>query len=285
MLRRIGRWIARVLLGLFVVWQLAFLVGLNFCEVTRHYVGSVNEAAEAFPSLLDPDSPAAKRLAKLEQVFTRWSELTEQRQKWSLFAPNVWENVPFVAVEFRWDEEPANGRAAAGLVGGLAGPGPLPTTAVWAATAPRPPVILLSDNEPRDVRRYFRVGLFRLRRFEGNFDVNLQGETDKTVEDMHDVWRPKIRGLVHNEGIAIRAYLEWRWRQYEADHPDVETPRQVVLHLRTYRIPAPSESEPLGWEGPEDVPLARWRPHFSYAENALPVEVHDLVAERFDVMP
>jgi hypothetical protein len=265
MLLRVGRWIARVLLGLFALWQLVFVVGLNFCEVTRHYLGTFNEEVpDSFPSLLDRDSPAGKRFAKLEQVFTRWSELTEQPQKWSLFAPNIWANVPFVAVEFRWDDEAANSRAAAGA---------------------RLPVTLLSDNEPRDVRHYFRIGLFRIRRFEGNLDLNLYYELDKSREEMQDAWRQRIRSTVNSEGLAMRAYLEWRWRQYQAEHPDAEMPRQVILHLRTYRIPAPSEPEPPDWSDPEDVPIARWRPHFSYAENALPVEIYDLVAERFDVMP
>jgi hypothetical protein len=265
MLLLAGRWIARFLLGLFVVWQLVFVVGLNFCEVTRHYLVTFeDESPEAFYSLVNKESPAGKRFAKLEQVFTRWSELTEQPQKWSLFAPNVWANVPFVAVEFRWDEEPPNSPAAAGA---------------------RLPVTLLSDNEPRNVHRYFRIGLFRIRRFEGNLSPNLYHGIDKTDEDMQDEWRRIIRRAAHDDGVAIRAYMEWRWRQYQAEHPDVETPRQVILHLRTYRIPAPSDTEPPDWSDPEDVPLARWRPHFAYAENALPVEIYDLVAERFDVMP
>src|SRR5262249_40885335 len=140
MLRRVGCWIARAVLGAFVIWQFAFVVGLNFCEVTRHYVATYPEkVGEVFPSLLDAESPDSRRLAKLEQVCTRWAEFTGQLQNWSLFAPDVWANTPFVAVEFRWDEEPANACAAAGLVAALAGLDPLPGATAWAATAPRPP--------------------------------------------------------------------------------------------------------------------------------------------------
>jgi hypothetical protein len=266
MLRRVGRWIARALLGTFVVWQLAFLVGLNFCEVTRQYVGTFkDEVAEAFPSLLDAESPPARRLAKLEQVCSRWAELTGQYQNWSLFAPDVWSDIPFVAVEFRWDDAPANAPAA--------------------ATAPRAPVYFLSDNEPRDVRRYFRVGRFRLRRYESNLDVALAIDPDKTDEDMLDKWRSSIRNRVSAEALAMRAYLEWRWREYHAAHPDVETPKQVILHVRVYRIPPPSAPQPWIWSDPEDRPLARWRPHFSYPPEAKPVEPYDLSAERYDVLP
>src|SRR5206468_12736808 len=104
MLRRAGRWMVRILLGSFILWQLVFLLGLNFCEVTRHYLGPYTDLRETFPTLADEESPARQRLARFEQVFTRWSELTNQAQSWSLFAPNVWSNIPFVGVELRWDE-------------------------------------------------------------------------------------------------------------------------------------------------------------------------------------
>lgn len=285
MLCRVAQWFARVLLGLFVVWQLAFLLGLNFCELTRGFVGSLTDAAETLPSLADPQSPAARRLARVEQVLTRWSEFTGQTQSWSLFAPNVWSHIPFVAVELRWDEEPSNARAAAGLVAGLAGPGFLQSISTWAATATLPPVLLLSDNEPRDIQHYFRVGLFRLRRYESNVDVGLPRDTDNEPEDMHDKWRNNIFHRVRGEAMTMRAYLEWKWNRYQAEHPDADTPRQVILHVRVYRIPPPPGPRPWMWSGPEDHLLARWRPHFRYLTGTPPVEVHDLIAERYDVLP
>jgi hypothetical protein len=286
MLRRVGCWIARAVLGAFVIWQFAFVVGLNFCEVTRHYVGTYPEqVGEVSPSLLDAESPTSRRLAKLEQVCTRWAEFTGQLQNWSLFAPDVWANTPFVAVEFRWDEEPANACAAAGLVAALAASEPLPGVTAWAATAPRPPDYVLSDNEPRDIHCYFRVGRFRLRRFEGNIDVSLAVDPGKTDDDMLDKWRTSIRNRVSAEALAVRAYLEWRWQEYQAAHPDVETPKQVILHVRVYRIPLPNDRQPWDWEGPVDRPMARWRPHFLYPSDGRRIEAYDLIAERYDVLP
>jgi len=285
MLRRVGRWIARALLGLFVAWQLAFVLGLNFCEVARRWLDSDKWASRAFPTLTDTQSLARRRFDRLERGFTRWAEFTNQPQSWSLFAPNVWSDIPFVAVEFRWEEEPANARTAAGLVGLLANPGPFSGASAWAATAPRPPVLVLSDNEPPDVRHYFRIGLFRLRRYESNLDVSLAIDTDKTDEEMADKWRSSIRNRASNEAPAMRAYLEWRWQEYRTAHPEIETPRQVILHVRVYRIPPPSAPQPWTWAGPVDRPIARWRPHFSYPPGARPVEAYDLVAERYDVLP
>jgi hypothetical protein len=262
MLRRVGRWIAGFSLGLFVVWQLVFLLGLNLCEVTRHCVAWVPQLELTFPDLADTESKTRVRLDRAERVWTRWAEFTGQAQNWSLFAPNVWANVPFAAVELRWDEEPANDRAA-----------------------PRPPVYLISDNEPVDVSSYFRIGLFRLRRYESSLDIGFQKDPDKSDEAMDDKWRQNIFDKVRREPHTIRAYLEWRWRRYHADHPDLETPKQIILHVRTYRIPPPPGPSPWKWAGPEDRPVARWRPGFAYPDGALPVEAYDLVAERYDVLP
>ena len=202
--------------------------------------------------LINPDFTAGRLFTKAEQVFTRWVELTGQTQSWSLFAPNVWTHVPFDAVELRWDA--------------------------------KPPVLLLSDNEPRDIHRYFRVGYFRLRRFESSIDVGLPLDADKQPEEMQDLWRRNIADRVREQAVAMRAYMEWRMKRYMDDHPDLETPEQVILHLRVYRIPPP-RTKPWDWSGPEDHVLARWRPSFRYINGAPPVELYDPIAERFDVLP
>jgi hypothetical protein len=284
-LRRAGFWIARVLAGLFVLWQLIFLFGLNFCEVGRHYLDSYPDLEGGWPGLADEESPLRRRVASFERVLTRWSELTNQTQSWSLFAPNVWSNIPFVAVEFRWDEEPSNACAAAGLIGVLAGPDPFAGAAWYARAEPRPPAYLLSDNEPPDIARYFKVGRFRLRRYEGSLDVNLAREPDKPVEDNQDKWRQSIMQKVRGEAATIRAYLQWRWGVYQASQAERETPKQIILHLRVYRIPPPPGPRPWTWEGPEQFPLARWRPHVAPVPGVPPVEVYDLIAQRYDMLP
>src|SRR5262245_35083361 len=285
MLRRGGRWIVRILLGLFVLWQLVFLAGLNFCEVARHYLGTFAEFTKSIPTLADEPSLARQRLAKFEQVLTRWSELTNQTQSWSLFAPDVWSNIPFVAVEFRWDEEPANACAAAGLLGTLAAGDPVLALGWCAMPPPRPPVYFLSDNEPPDIYHYFRLGLFRLRRYESNLDVSLFIEHDKSKEDMQDKWRQWIFDRVRGNPNGIRTYLEWRWRTYRSAHPDAELPKQVIMHVRVYRVPPPPGPRPWTWDGPDESPVARWRPHTEYAPEVPRVEVYDLVAKRFDTLP
>jgi hypothetical protein len=259
------RSILGIFLGAFIVWQFAYLIGINSCEMTRSGLAYFADETDVQPRLLDPQKLEGRCFARIELLFTRWDEFTGQPQSWSLFAPNVWSHIPFVAVELRWDDEPAGAPAA--------------------ANAPHPPVLLLSDNEPQDVSRYLRLGLFRLRRFESNIDVGLSIDTDKSIEEMQDRWRQNTFERVKDRALAMLAYLEWRMSRYLAEHPDVGMPHQVILRVRVYRVPQPPMPKNWIFEPAENHTLARWRPRFAYAEDALPVEVYDRIAERYDVLP
>jgi hypothetical protein len=282
-LRRLAYWLLRAGLGLFVLWQFVFLLGLNLCQVGHHYVDNVTGVGEAFPSLAAEDAAARQDPAKFEQITTRWTELTGQEQSWELFAPDVWYDIPFVAVEFRWQATPDGARSAAGLIAALAASQQLQTASAWLAAAPPAPVYLLSDNEPRDIHHYFRVGKFRLRRLEGHLDLDFYVPPDKSAEDMKDQWRQRVFERVRAQAAVMRAYLEWRWTRYHLQHPDRDTPKQIILYVRLYRVPPPGAS-PWTWEGPEVRPIARWRPHVRYVPGRPQVEVYDLIAGRFDVM-
>jgi hypothetical protein len=251
------------LTGLFILWQLAFLLGINACEVTRHCLVSLSEDTGDVPALLDAEKTQGRHFRQIERLFTRWAEFSNQPQSWSLFAPNVWSHIPFVAVELRWDDEPPGAPAP--------------------ADAPHPSVILLSDNEPVDVAHYLRSGDFRLRRFESSIDVGMPIDPDKSADDMQDRWRQKTFDRVKDQAVAMRAYLEWRLGRYTAEHPAVARPKQVILLQRIYRIPDPDH--PWKLDPPEVHTLARWRPGFAYAADAMPVEVYDRLAARFDVLP
>lgn len=254
-LRRACRRVASFALGLFVLWQLLFLFGDNVSKFL------LNER-EAFPALgrAAPEFAGGKGVAygaveQASEVGSRWLELTNQAQTWSLFAPNIWQDIPFVAVEFRWDE-------ASGL----------------------PPVFLLSDNEPADPGCYLRLGKFRVRRYESNIDVNLLHGLADPTEQPKDDWYFAFRNKVRREWRAMHAYLKWRWEAHHAVHPELPEPEQVVLHVRVYRVPPPPGPEPWAWAGPFCSPVARWRPQRPPDARYLPVELYDPRAERFDLL-
>jgi hypothetical protein len=128
-----------------------------------------------------------------------------------------------------------------------------------------------SDNLPDDIERFVRLGNFRLRRYEGSVGVSLRA--DGTA------------AFVAQEWDVIQAYLRWRLQAYLARHPDRPCPRQVILYRYHYDIPEPGSDGPFAWDGPENVPVARWRPaapgYFSY----YPVEAYNAAAGEFEWVP
>lgn len=194
----------------------------------------------------------SKEIRATATLTNAWSQLTGQPQDWSLFAPEVGRDYFFVAVQLQWGDQ-------------------------------YPPVLLLSDNEPSDLRHYFRVGQFRLRRYEDHLGLILpfQGGRTPAEEALH--WIEPIEDKVRREGHRMHAYLRWRLRAYQRTHPDLPSPQQVILLVRQWEAPSP-EQRPWNWHGPEERPLACWRPGAPPAPGCLPVEMYHPLAERFETV-
>jgi hypothetical protein len=269
------RWCASLGLGLFVLWQLLFLLGANFAEVAEHYQEHYQERAKRtnhrpawvpeslaprFDQWLDGRGRFHKAVKKTDKIASRWGEFLCQQQRWSLFAPGVWYETAFLAVEIRWDD---------GLPGQQA-----------LRDSQRPPVYLRSENEPADINRFLRWGRFRLRKYEENLTPELGPASTETPGEARLSWKDRIESKVRDKSDTVLAYLRWRWQQYQQAHPDLPEPNQVILVVRTFHIPAPPGPEPWSWDGPDECPMARWQPRSDGAA----VEVYDPVAERFDTL-
>src|SRR5579864_8052323 len=106
------RWLrslARVALGLFILWQLVFLLGVNslhLLDFGRGYWRDETLAHHLAPDWVEGKGTAHETLKTALEVGARWSELTLQPQDWSLFAPGVTADIPFVELEFRWNDRP-----------------------------------------------------------------------------------------------------------------------------------------------------------------------------------
>jgi hypothetical protein len=251
---------AQVLLGLFILWQVCFLFAANLLEVLRYYRPSVASAEATLAQVLAPGWAAQEGhvhdlVETVVCVTNRWSHVTGQPQSWGLFAPNVVSECPFVAVELRWEDD--DGSAA------------------------HAPVLLLSENEPDDVTRFFRWRNFRLRKFESYLDVVLQPEEDETPEACARRWQNLIEDRLRRETNTAILYLRWRRDAYQREHPDRPEPRQLILHVRRYHIPAPNEGR-IGWDGPFMEPVARWRPAATPPAGHRPLEAYDPVTRRFE---
>jgi hypothetical protein len=311
--------LARILLGLFILWQLVFLICSNLLSLlpsVRELWRDKSSVEAVAPDWLHDKGRVANTERTLLGMTTRWAEVTGQPQNWSLFAPNVTSIVPFVAVEFCWEEDPSSVRSLSRRLTLLASRHGLDEAAVaaclWhgdrshtqevehrlselliARSSPSPPanpwrtkassaIVVLSDNEPPDLRHFIRFGRFRLRRYESNIDVSL-ASPDKDPGAVVDGWRETIEDRVRSHWRLMEGYLQWRLRHWSQTHPELPPPKQVILWVRIFRVPSPEgTASRWSWEGPEWHPLARWQLDAEWMPGHLPVEMFNPVVGRFE---
>jgi hypothetical protein len=99
------------------------------------------------------------------------------------------------------------------------------------------------------------------------------------LESSPDEWRQAIHDRVRRQWRSQRAYLQWRVRQFQHEHPELPPPQQAVLSIRVYRTPLPGH--PLEWGGPLEQPLARWQCETTWPADYLPIEMYDPLSNRF----
>jgi hypothetical protein len=283
----VSRGAPRVLLGLFVLVQAVFLVAYNavdmkdeahdYLEKSRKKYrekpnheggwawGLIKRSPQA-EALVAPWLDAEKGKARDETTIgaiyvwvgkrtTWWARKLKQEQGWSLFAPDVVDWTCFPSLELRWE-------------------GPLGSR--------RDPVILASENEPPDKSRFLRLGRFRLRRYEALFDVRpIEPEEGADLSpEQKDELGDRMASMVRKRDDNILAYMRWRLRRYQDEHPDVPEPTAVILHTRGWFIPKPPKEPDWKWRFPGwrfagDYPVARWQPRKEPdTSRHLPLEVY-----------
>jgi hypothetical protein len=170
----------------------------------------------------------------------------------------------------------------------LAATSPLEASILRAADSAGPPMALppapltlLSDNEPRDVTSFVRIGKFRLRRLEGNLVLILRQYEDETALKAAKRWRRRIYDHLDRDGDTVTAYLRWRWESYRRAHPETPVPAQLILVMRRRAI-VPPEKAPPYWEGPFIVPVARLQPRVHWVPPRLPLEMYNPLTQRFE---
>jgi hypothetical protein len=298
---------AQILLGAFIVWQLFFLFAANVFRLLteardnpEHFPqDTVPVVEKVAPGFLKKEGQVHDLVEVITGLTKRWEQLTGQPQQWSLFAPGISSEATFVAVEFRWDEPADSARGLAPDLAALAAGNALEAVALRAAATRKPvmphaPELMLSDNEPRDVNSYLRLGLFRLRKYESNLDVVLKKKENETEQQKKERWLRKIEDKMRRDWDCILAYLKWRKEAFKRAHPDLPPPRQVIMHVRRYDIPKPTgNEEPWGWDGPHSEPMARWQPppddragaRVHWQAGFRELEMYNPVTGRFESMP
>jgi hypothetical protein len=271
----------QVLLGLFILFQLAFLLFANLLS----FVKSIPENApdkpgkllnRVAPQFVDGLGHGWQWGEQLENNLKRWWELTGQDQEWALFAPVVGKNAGLPCLLLLWDEMPFE---AAGIPEGLFIVDAKNGFHMRHELLATKMQLLLSENEPRDTNDYFRIGKCRLRRYETPFYVNSQAQAKETPADTSSRMTRSSLYLANEYRELTLAYLQWRMNAWQREHSHEPAPKQVLLCERSYRIHDPDE--PPGWDGPSLVPLIRWRPALDRPDEFRSLETFDFTERRF----
>ncbi len=243
----------QIWLGLFVVWQLFFMLAANGVDLLQRLGLVAREIEPAIPSKavgrFTEGGHVLEFLDGVGYLTARWGQLTGQPQGWSLYAPFIRREITFLALELHFDSS-------------------------------QEPVKLLSANEPADPGHFFRVAKSRLHQYEYRIEIALPSYAGKTPEELAEIWRTLIQDRVQRDWRYLLAYAKYRLTGWQKEHPGLPPPREVILSVRVYRIPPPG-TEPWMWIGPEERPIARWRPGAPTDGEHLPLEAFDPVTKQF----
>ena len=257
-LSTIATYCGRIALGVFILWQLFYFAMANSLETLEVVTLRYPETSAAITKALDDSrngraSPLGP-LSPLVFAVDKYGQLTEQPQRWSLFAPNIGDQTTFLAYEFRW-----HGR----------------DEAVW----------LLSDDEPADASAYVRFLGNRVRSLEQNLTLGFEFEAGEMEDQARQRWAGQIREKLARDFDILLAYSALRVAAFQQDYPEVAPPDDVLIHVRGYQIAAPHEISPAEGRAPYCLTIARWRPSAEYPTEALPLEAFDPVTQQFALQP
>ena len=256
-----------VLLGFFIVGQLIFLVVQNLGSWLQDQTTQMPAEARAIVQQAAPDWLLKKGYAwntheDATHLTLRWSQATLQLQSWSLFAPTIGTECVFPALLFTerdFDDLPIP-------PGGN------------LADAPALGRVVMSNNEPADMKRFFRWGNYRLRRFENNLVVYLTPRENETPQETAERWRDRIKEHVSEYAALLLGYMRIRMRQIEP--APGEPPRQVILLMRRFSLKGPDAGADF-YDGPFTMPVARWRLLTNAGDEAA-LDYYNPVTQRFE---
>lgn len=259
--------LAQRLVGLFVVGQLVFLVYGNALGLPLYgrFLGLSPNPPEApwdladAPTVTDPDTSIvhiSPPVARLAAPSCRWGELTGQWQGWSLFAPSVPSQGAFLELTLSWD-------------------GPLGPDGEATVT-------LHDPFEPADLTHFVRLTGTNMRAFNYNWRLGSPLLNWGMLDQLEmTFWRLGLHDFLRRQHRPTLAYLRWRLRQFQEQHPGVPLPEQVVLSERLER-PPPPQSGPVAAPTAVVQPWVRWHPGQPARPGSLDLEMFDPVTQRFE---
>jgi len=290
---RLREWLRlppRVLLGVFVLGQMLFLPAYNALEGADDLRKGLRESREnegrlwglvsRWPAVRDvlaewlekgdrkgDRGALGNAIGRARRVTRWWAQTAGQEQGWGLFSPDAYRWSSFASLELRWDAPgPGDPEGAGGrpLAGG------------------REPVLLRSDNQPRDRHRFVRFGYFRLRRFETKFEIPLEGAW--VLGQAPADWEGSIKRTAKDQREEILTYMHWKLLHFRREHP-ASLPTQVILRVQAWSIPEPPGPRPWDWVEWDPVPVARWLPREDLPRGGAALEWYNPTTRRFEEVP
>lgn len=287
----------QVLLGLFILFQLAFLIVGNSLGLLRsvgpdHLKDEPKKLANRLaPNFADEEGHLWSWSEKLEAGTRRWMQLTGQDQDWSLFS-SAGKATGYPVVLLLWSDPPAAGPSIPGSKLEYNAKDGFNLITPWDPPAENVNVVWLpSENAPRDPNNYFQFGKMRVRKYEGEFYMDVGPYPDEPREIAEGRLTRRMKTLITDSHDPAKRYLQWRLKAWQREHPGEAPPRQAILLERYYRIHGPKLEgegaernivmEDVGWDGPFLVPQARWLVGAEEKKGRYVVEPFDFSDQRF----
>ena len=224
------------LLGAFVVVQIVFLFAANLLPLLPHGRPDTGEVMDdiTLPGRTFESAWLQGGLDFAGTATRRYGEATGQMQGWSLFAPLVASQSPFVLTELRWIDN--DGRELKSEK-------------------------ISSQFEPANPKRFLTVpdGDVRLFNYEFRISHPLWFMTPEALAERPEQWQAWVPARVSRQQRSMRAYLRMQAAAYTKAHPDEPPPNELILAVRLYPISPPHSSSDFD-PPPIERPLIRWRP-------------------------
>jgi len=256
---------AQVLLGVFICWQLWFLVSSNLFGWLEDVQTQARTPADAEPTeastTVEHLAPGFTRgegdgnvmaLAKwVSQTNKPWAHVTGQLQQWALFSGTYSRDCVFPGLIVTWNDSLPD---AVPLLNG--------EELDWrrlldkgdAEIAPR---LILSPHEPANLDSYFRWRQMRMRRFENALHLALVPKIGATREELAEIWDGQIRDHLRGSGYLLTRYMKVKRKELESKWAGLPPPKQMILLARRVHTRDPDETPP-DWTGPHVVPILLW---------------------------
>ncbi len=311
----------QVLLGLFILGQIAFLFVSNFTGFIKYYPTLKNKESNKLinrvaPLFADEKGHGWHWLTALERNSDLWQHLSGQDQAWSLFAPSVSKETGFTAVLLSWQEPDPEDLGFPGTMlsfdqsnGNVCAEWNHPASArqpslklasqigVLAAQYPWEALSLSAANQARIDEKTPRMDLL----LSANEPIDLSWYVRCTncrirKYESNFYFNPSPWPDELPDQLGTRLYermgkISWdyhditlaylKYRVREWQHQHTDAAPPKQVIMLFRYFRINGPDEARGWEGPYVVPVLRWLPERPAAKGARVLETYDFNQQRF----